>query len=434
MPLFNPAIETMSREDLRALQLARLQDIVRFTFERVPFYRERMEAAGVSPEDIRSLDDVRRLPFMEKPDFRAQYPFGMLAVPRDEVVRIHASSGTTGKATVAAYTAGDLEMWAECAARALGCAGMTKADTVQIAYGYGLFTGGLGMHDGATRMGAAVVPASTGGTEKQIGLLVDFGVNGICCTPSYALQIAEVAEQMGVDLRKQPLRSAICGAEPWTEGMRANIESRLGVQAFDIYGLTEACGPGVGCSCEAHDGIHLCEDFFLVELIDPDTGEPVPDGERGELIVTALCKRGMPLVRYRTHDLTRVVPGPCSCGRTHKRIARFTGRTDDMLIIRGINVFPSQVEDVLVRIDGVLPQYLLVVERTGNLDTLEIKVEVEDRFFSDTVRALENLRSRVAHQIKSIVNVNAKITLVEPGSLARTLGKAKRVDDRRKLV
>ena len=434
MPIFNPAVETMSREDLNALQLARLQDIVRFAFERVPFYRERMQAAGVSPDDIKSLDDVRRLPFMEKPDFRAQYPFGMLAVPRDEVVRIHASSGTTGKATVAAYTAGDLEMWAECAARALGCAGMTRSDTIQVAYGYGLFTGGLGMHDGATRMGAAVVPASTGGTEKQIGLLVDFGINGICCTPSYALQIAEVAEQMGVDLRKQPLRSAICGAEPWTEAMRANIESRLGVQAFDIYGLTEACGPGVGCSCEAHDGIHLCEDFFLVELIDPDTGEPVPDGERGELIVTALSKRGMPLVRYRTHDLTRVVPGPCSCGRTHKRIARFTGRTDDMLIIRGINVFPSQVEDVLVRIDGVLPQYLLVVERTGNLDTLEIKVEVEDRFFSDTVRALENLRGRIAHQIKSIVNVNAKITLVEPGSLARTLGKAKRVDDRRKLV
>ena len=434
MPIFNPAVETMSREELSALQLARLQDIVRYTFERVAFYRERMLSAGVSPDDIKTLDDVRRLPFMEKPDFRAQYPFGMLAVPRDEIVRIHASSGTTGKATVAAYTAGDIEMWAECAARALGCAGMTKADTVQVAYGYGLFTGGLGMHDGATRMGAAVVPASTGGTEKQIGLLVDFGVTGICCTPSYALQIAEVAEQMGVDLRQQPLRSAICGAEPWTEAMRSNIESRLGVQAFDIYGLTEACGPGVGCSCEAHNGIHMCEDFFLVELIDPDTGEPVPDGERGELIITALTKKGMPLVRYRTHDLTRVVPGPCSCGRTHKRIARFTGRTDDMLIIRGINVFPSQVEDVLVRIDGVLPQYLLVVERTGNLDTLEIKVEVEERFFSDTVRALENLRTRIAHQIKSIVNVNAKITLVEPGALARTLGKAKRVDDRRKLM
>jgi len=434
MPIFNPAVETMSREDLNALQLARLQDIVRYTFERVPFYRARMEAAGVVPDAIRSLDDVRRLPYMEKTDFREQYPFGMLAVPRDEIVRIHASSGTTGKATVAAYTAGDIEMWAECAARALGCAGMTKADTVQVSYGYGLFTGGLGLHDGATRMGAAVVPASTGGTEKQIGLLVDFGVNAICCTPSYVLQIAEVAEKMGVDLRKQPLRSAICGAEPWTEAMRANIESRLGVQAFDIYGLTEACGPGVGCSCEAHDGIHICEDFFLFEIIDPKTGEALPDGERGELIVTALSKRGMPLIRYRTHDLTRVVPGVCSCGRTHRRIARFTGRTDDMLIIRGINVFPSQVEDVLVRIDGVLPQYLLVVERTGNLDTLEIKVEVEERFFSDTVRSLENLRTQIAHQIKSIVNVNAKITLVEPGSLARTLGKAKRVDDRRKLV
>jgi phenylacetate-CoA ligase len=434
--MYDPKTETMPREEMRKLKDERLRATVRHIYDNVKFYRERMEARGISPDDIRGMDDLPKLPFMEKDDYREQYPFGMLGVPMGDIVRIHASSGTTGKPKVAAYTRGDLEVWAECTARSLGCGGVTKNDMVQVAYGYGLFTGGLGLHDGAARLGAAVVPASSGNTEKQVALIQDFKVDALCCTPSYALQIAEVAEKMGVDMRKLPLRVGFFGAEPWTEAMRLSIEERLGIRAHDIYGLTEVSGPGVGCSCEAQDGIHIFDDHFHPEIVDPETGEPLPDGEKGELVFTCLTKRGMPVIRYRTHDLTRLYPlsEKCACGRTFRRIERLQGRTDDMLIVRGINVFPSQVEDVLVRIKGVLPQYLIVVDRKGNLDTMEIKVEIQEHYFSDEVRKIEALRDEIQHQIKSILNLKAKITLVEPGGLGRSLGKAKRAQDLRKLV
>ena len=433
--MFNPREEAMPVDELRKLQGQRLRGLVERAYDHVPFYRKLMEEKGVRPEDVREIGDIVRLPFITKPDFREQYPFGMFGAPMKDIVRIHASSGTTGKPTVVGYTREDVENWAECAARSLGCGGATADDVVQVAYGYGLFTGGLGMHYGAERMGAAALPMSSGNTEKQIMLMKDFGVTVLCCTPSYALQIAEVAAQMGEDLRKLPLKSGHFGAEPWTEAMRRHIEELLALKALDIYGLSEVAGPGVASECLEQRGLHVFEDHFFPEIIDPETGEALPDGQKGELVFTCLTKQGVPLIRYRTRDITMILDeGPCPCGRTSRRIARLMGRTDDMLIIRGVNVFPSQVEDVIVRIEGVHPQYLIVVDRQGNLDTMEIKVEVTESLFSDEVKALESLRDKIHHQIKAMLNVSAKITLVEPNTIERTLGKAKRVLDLRKMT
>ena len=433
--MFNPQAEAMPVPELRQLQGERLKSLVKRAYENVPFYRAKFDAQGVQPGDIRSIADIAKLPFTLKPEFREQYPFGMFAVPQREIVRIHASSGTTGKPTVVGYTKNDVDNWAECAARSLACGGATAADVVQIAYGYGLFTGGLGMHYGAEKLGAAALPMSSGNTEKQIMLMKDFGVTVLCCTPSYALQIAEVAAQMGEDLMKLPLKSGHFGAEPWTEAMRKRIEELFPLKALDIYGLSEVAGPGVANECLEQNGLHVFEDHFYPEIIDPETGAPLPDGEKGELVFTCLTKEGVPLIRYRTRDITRILnDGPCPCGRTSRKIARLMGRTDDMLIIRGINVFPSQVEDVLVRIEGVHPQYLIVVDRQANLDTMEIKVEVTEALFSDEVKKLEALRDKIHHQIKTMLNVSAKITLVEPKTIERTLGKAKRVQDLRKLT
>ncbi|NLG34979.1 MAG: phenylacetate--CoA ligase [Lentisphaerae bacterium] len=433
--MFNPREEAMPVEELRKLQGQRLRALVERAYDHVPFYREKIREQGVKPEDIRGIEDIVKLPFTMKPEFREQYPFGMFGVPHKDIVRIHASSGTTGKPTVVGYTREDIENWAECAARSLGCGGATAEDTVQVAYGYGLFTGGLGMHYGAERMGAAALPMSAGNTEKQIMLMKDFKVTVLCCTPSYALQIAEVAAQMGEDLMKLPLKSGHFGAEPWTEAMRRHIEEVLPLKALDIYGLSEVAGPGVANECLEQHGLHVFEDHFYPEIIDPQTGEPLPDGQKGELVFTCLTKQGVPLIRYRTRDITMILDeGPCPCGRTSRRIARLMGRTDDMLIIRGVNVFPSQVEDVLVRIEGVHPQYLIIVDRQANLDTMEIKVEVTESLFSDEVKKLESLRDRIHHQIKTMLNVSAKITLVEPNTIERTLGKAKRVQDLRKLT
>ena len=433
--MFNPQAEAMPVAELRRLQGQRLRELVQRAYDHVPFYRARMQEQGVQPGQIRHIEDVGKLPFTTKTDFRDQYPFGMFAVPHREIVRIHASSGTTGKPTVVGYTRNDIANWAECAARSLACGGATAEDTVQIAYGYGLFTGGLGMHYGAERLGAAALPMSAGNTEKQIMLMKDFGVTVLCCTPSYALQIAEVAAQMGEDLMKLPLKSGHFGAEPWTEAMRKRIEELFPLKALDIYGLSEVAGPGVANECLEQRGLHVFEDHFYPEIIDPETGDPLPDGQKGELVFTCLTKEGVPLIRYRTRDITMLLAeGPCPCGRTSRKIARLMGRTDDMLIIRGINVFPSQVEDVLVRIEGVHPQYLIVVDRQGNLDTMEIKVEVTEKLFSDEVRGLEALREKIHHQIRTMLNVSAKITLVEPKTIERTLGKAKRVNDLRKLT
>ena len=433
--MFNPQAEAMPVKELRKLQGERLQDLVRRAYAHVPFYRAKLDAHGVKPDDVRGVEDIAKLPFTMKKEFREQYPFGMFAVPHREIVRIHASSGTTGKPTVVGYTRNDIDNWAECAARSLACGGATADDTVQIAYGYGLFTGGLGMHYGAEKLGAAALPTSSGNTEKQIMLMKDFGVTVLCCTPSYALQIAEVAAQMGEDLMKLPLKSGHFGAEPWTEAMRKRIEELFPLKALDIYGLSEVAGPGVASECLEQHGLHVFEDHFYPEIIDPETGDPLPDGQKGELVFTCLTKEGVPLIRYRTRDVTMILDeGPCPCGRTSRKIARLMGRTDDMLIIRGINVFPSQVEDVLVRIEGVQPQYLIVVDRQGNLDTMEIKVEVTESLFSDEVRKLEALRDKIHHQIKAMLNVSAKITLVEPKTIERTLGKAKRVQDLRKLT
>lgn len=432
--MYDPQMETIAPGPLRELQSERLKTLVQRAWDNVPFYRRRMEEAGVSPADIRSIDDLPRLPFITKKDFRDQYPFGMLGVPRDQIIRLHASSGTTGKPTVVAYTRNDLSNWAECGARALGCGGATAADTIQVSYGYGLFTGGLGVHYAVEKLGAAVLPTSAGNTEKQVMLMRDFGVTVLCCTPSYALQIAEVAERLGVDLHDLPLKSGHFGAEPWTEAMRKHIEALMPIKALDIYGLSEVSGPGVASECLFQNGMHVWEDHFYPEIIDPETGEVLPEGQKGELVFTCLSKEGIPLIRYRTRDISMILPGrDCPCGRTHRRIARLMGRTDDMLIIRGVNVFPSQIEDVLMRIKGVLPNYLITVDRQGNLDTIEIKVEITEKSFTDHVKGLEALRFEIQHQIKSVLNVGARITLVEPNSLERTDGKARRVIDNRKL-
>jgi phenylacetate-CoA ligase len=424
--------ETLPREELEALQLRRLQALCERVYANVPFYKKKFDEKGVKPQDIKTLKDVRLLPFTVKQDLRDQYPFGLFAVPKDQIVRLHSSSGTTGTATVVGYTKRDIENWGKLVARCLMAAGASASDTVHNAYGYGLFTGGLGAHYGAETLGATVVPMSGGSTRRQVTLLKDFAPDVICCTPSYALFLAETGLEMGIDIRELPLRIGIFGAEPWTNEMRVEIEKKLGITAIDIYGLSEVMGPGVAIECAAaQDGLHIQEDHFLAETINPVTGEPVEPGEEGELVFTTLTKEGIPLIRYRTRDLTVLNTTPCKCGRTTARMKRVTGRSDDMLIIRGVNVFPSQIESILIETEGLTPHYQLIVERQGNLDTLEVRVEVNEALFSDEIKSLQRVESKVMKNIKEFLGVTAKVKLVEPKSIERSLGKAKRIIDNR---
>jgi phenylacetate-CoA ligase len=426
--------ETMPREELEALQLKRLQAVVERLYHLVPFYHRRLDEMGVKPEHIKTLGDLQLLPLTTKQDLRDNYPFGMFAAPMDQIVRIHASSGTTGKSTPVAYTQRDLETWSELMARTLAAAGTHRGDIVHNAYGYGLFTGGLGFHYGAERLGAAVIPVSGGQTRRQIMLLQDFAPTVLVCTPSFALYLAEVGQEMGADFRQLKLRVGIFGAEPWTEGMRVEIEKRLNLDAVDIYGLSEIIGPGVSVECiEAKQGLHLFEDHFLPEIIDPVTLEPLAPGEMGELVLTTLTKEAMPLLRYRTRDITSLNYAPCRCGRSIVRMHRLRGRSDDMLIIRGVNVFPSQIEAVLMETPGVAPHYQLIVDREGQLDTLEVQVEVDETTFSDEVKQLQALAQNLQKQIKDYFTVSVKVKLVEPRSIPRSEGKAKRVIDKRQI-
>jgi len=426
--MLDPAAETMPREELKALQLARLKMTLERAYHKVPHYKMKFDAAGVKPSDLSSLADLARFPFTVKNDLRDNYPFGMFAVPREQLLRVHASSGTTGKPTVVGYTQGDLDLWANLMARCLATMGAKPGDIVHNAYGYGLFTGGLGAHYGAERLGCTVIPMSGGGTERQVTLLQDFGATILCATPSYALNIAEVAEGMGVDIRKLPLRTGIFGAEPWTDAMRRDIEARLGIKAVDIYGLSEIIGPGVACEChQMQNGLHGWEDHFLFEVIDPETMQPKPTGEAGELVITTLTKQALPMIRYRTRDITRLSDAPCACGRSHVRILRVTGRNDDMMIIRGVNVYPSQVEAVLVGFPGVAPHYQIVLTREGALDAMTVEVELAPGFAGDRFRKAEE----VTHHIKSMIGVTCKVVPKAAGEVPRSQGKAVRVVDRR---
>ncbi len=431
---FNEEFETLPRAALEALQLKRLQTTASHVYNNVPFYRQSFDAAGVRPEDIKSLADLSRLPFTTKQDMRNSYPYGLFAVPMDEIVRIHASSGTTGKPTVVGYTKKDIEIWSDLMARSFVTAGAGKGDIIHNAYGYGLFTGGLGAHYGAERLGASVIPISGGNTKRQIMIMQDFGSTILTCTPSYSLYLAEEAATEGMDIKSSKLRVGIFGAEPWSEAMRDEIETSLGLDAIDIYGLSEIMGPGVAIECiqEKH-GLHIWEDHFLPEIINPETGIPVAEGELGELVITTITKQGIPLIRYRTRDITSISYAPCTCGRTHARIARMSGRSDDMMIIRGVNVFPSQIESILVGIDGVEPHYLLIVDRKDNLDTLEVQVEVGEQLFSDEIKVLQSLSRRIQKEIKDMLGVTCTVKLVEPKTIQRSEGKAQRVRDNRKL-
>ncbi len=434
MPIWNPQVECAPVADRRALQLARLQDTVARLYAHVPFYRDKLAAAKLRPEDVRSLADLARLPFTRKDELRQTYPYGLLACPREDVVEIHTSSGTTGTPVVGAYTAADLKLWSEVMARTLAMAGCTAADTVQNAYGYGLFTGGLGVHYGARRIGANLLPVSSGNTRRQLMVMRDFGTTLLTCTPSYALFLAEAAREEGFELRDLPLKAGCFGAEPWSETMRDEIETKLGLRAHDIYGLTELIGPGVAAECAYRDGLHFNEDYFYPEIVDPDSGEVLPEGAKGELVITSLGREGSPLLRYRTRDITYLMREPCACGRTTTRIHRLLGRTDDMLIVRGVNCFPSQIENVLLRIEGTQPHYQIVIDRGAtHLDEIEIQVEVEDAIFSDITRGMEQLRSRIHAELKSELGLSARIKLVEPRSIARSEGKAKRIIDKRSL-
>lgn len=431
--IWNEAKECMSRDEKIVLQGARLVKTVDRVYHSVPFYRRKMQNIGIEPGDIRDITDLEKLPFTTKADLRGNYPFGLFAVPQSEIVRIHASSGTTGKATVVGYTRKDLDIWSECVARAFTMAGVSKDDIIQVAYGYGLFTGGLGAHNGAEKLGATVVPMSTGNTKKLTTMMIDFGATAIACTPSYLLHIAETLEENG-ELDMIKLKVAICGAEPWTENMRRQIEAKLNIHAHDIYGLSEIMGPGVACDCEYHRGLHVYDDHFLPEVIDPDTLLAVAEGELGELVFTTITKEGIPLLRYRTRDLTSISYETCECGRTLPRISRFKGRSDDMLIIRGVNVFPSQVEAALLEMGETSPHYMMIVDRANNLDTLEVQVEVNERFFSDEIKELEKLTKKIEHALQQALGIAVKVKLVEPKSIERSMGKAVRVIDKRKLV
>ncbi|NCO51864.1 MAG: phenylacetate--CoA ligase [Deltaproteobacteria bacterium] len=430
--IWNDEFETLPREALEALQLKRLRQVVEKVYATVPFYQRKLNQAGVTPAQIKSLDDLRRIPFTLKQDMRDSYPYGLFAVPLEQIVRIHASSGTTGKPTVVGYTRRDIDNWSEMMARSLTAAGAHKGDVIHNAYGYGLFTGGLGAHYGAERIGASVIPMSGGNTRKQLMIMQDFGSTVLTCTPSYSLFLAEVAAEEGIDIKKLKLKVGVFGAEPWSETMRAEIEQKLHLKAIDIYGLSEIMGPGVGIECiEAQKGLHVWEDHFIPEIIHPDTGEVLPLGEPGELVITTITKEGIPLLRYRTRDITRIIPEPCICGRTHMRIERLSGRSDDMLIIRGVNVFPSQIESVLFNIKGVEPHYQLIVDRDGTLDTLEVRVEVNEQTFSDEIKVLQTLSKKIRHAIKEMLGVTCQVRLVEPKTIARSEGKAQRVIDNR---
>lgn len=430
--IWNNDFETLPREALESLQLKRLQQTVEKVYASVPFYRSSFDQWGIKPAHIKTLDDLRRLPFTLKQDMRDSYPYGLFAVPLEQIVRIHASSGTTGKPTVVGYSRRDIENWTELMARSFVAAGTHQGDIIHNAYGYGLFTGGLGAHYGAERVGASVIPMSGGNTKKQLMIMQDFGSTVLTCTPSYSLYLAEVAAEEGIDIRSLKLKVGILGAEPWSEMMRQEIETKLNIKAIDIYGLSEILGPGVGIECiEAQNGLHIWEDHFIPEIIDPETGEVLPDGEKGELVITTITKEGIPLIRYRTRDITRIIKEPCICGRTHARIERLSGRSDDMLIIRGVNVFPSQIESVLFDIDGVEPHYQLIVERDGKLDTLEVQVEVNEQTFSDEVKVLQGLSNKIRKDIKDLLGVTCKVRLVEPKTITRSEGKAQRVVDNR---
>ena len=429
---FEPEIECASRETLHQIQSQRLVKMVKRCYEHVPFYKKKFDEIGLRPEDIRSIDDLQKLPFTTKQDLRDTYPFGLIAVPRDDLARVHASSGTTGKQTVVAYTQNDLDIWARSAARSIvGCGG-THEDFVHVSYGYGLFTGGLGLHDGAEKLGATVIPVSSGNTNRQVQILQDYGSDILCCTPSYAMYIGETVRDKGIDPESLRVRIGIFGAEPWTEEMRREIEKALAIKAYDIYGLSEIAGPGVACECTEQKGMHVQEDFFFPEIIDPATGEQLPDGEEGELVFTCIGKEALPLIRYRTRDICSLTHEKCACGRTTVRMNKPKGRTDDMLIIRGINVFPSQIESVLLDL-GMDPNYRMIVDRKNNLDTLEVQVEMNESLFSDTVRNLEKVERTIADALHSTLNIAAKITLLEPKSIQRSEGKAKRVIDKRSL-
>ena len=428
---FTPWVECASRETMLGIQSSRLSDMVRRCYDNVPFYRQRLDEAGIQPHHIGSVDDLSKLPFTYKQDLRDTYPFGMFAVPKKELVRIHSSSGTTGKMTVVGYTQRDIDDWAEDAARAIVAAGGTMEDSIHVSYGYGLFTGGLGLHYGAEKLGATAIPVSSGNTRRQIDILRDFNSNILCCTPSYAMYIGETMKEMGIDASTLPLRAGIFGAEPWSEEMRREIEEILDIKAYDIYGLSEIMGPGVSFECSEQTGMHINEDKYIAEIIDPDTGEVLPEGEQGELVFTCITKEALPLIRYRTRDIATLSHKPCSCGRTLIKMSKPAGRTDDMLIIRGINVFPSQIESVLLDMN-LSPNYLLVVDRVGNLDTLKVQVEMTSEMFSDSVRGIEGIEKKIRGALLSTLGLACVVQLVEPKAIARSEGKAKRVQDNRK--
>lgn len=431
--MYNPEIEAMDRSKLAEIQLERLKETVKRCEEMVPFYRMKMRELELDWKDIKSLDDVVKLPFTTKDDLRENYPFGMFAVPTRDIVRIHASSGTTGQPTVVGYTSHDIEAWSELMARSLVAGMADPSDIIQVAYGYGLFTGGLGFHYGVEKLGGSVIPISGGNTKRQIRMMVDLGTTVLCCTPSYALFMAETASEMGIDFKQLKLKSGIFGAEPWSDRMRDKIERLLNLSAFDIYGLSEVMGPGVSIECEQKNGLHIFEDAFLAETIDPKTGEKLPLGEQGELVFTSLNKQGMPLIRYRTRDITSLHDEPCACGRTHMRMKRVRGRTDDMLIIRGVNIFPSQIETVLMQIEGISPHYQIIIDREGGMDVMEIQVEVSEEMFSDRIRGLEQWQELIQGEIESYLGIGVKVALVELRSIARSEGKAVRVIDNREL-
>ena len=433
MKYYSPWIECASRNTMHQIQSERLVDMVHRCYNNVPFYKDAFDRIGLIPEDVRSVDDLSKLPFTYKQDLRDNYPYGLFAVPKEKIARIQASSGTTGKMTVVGYTHRDIDSWAEDAARAIVAAGGTKEDYIHVSYGYGLFTGGLGLHYGAEKLGAIAIPVSSGNTKRQIDILRDFGSNIICCTPSYAMYIGEIMLEMGIDPSSIPLRAGIFGAEPWTEEMRRKIEEILKIKAYDIYGLSEIMGPGVSFECGEQTGMHINEDKFIPEIIDPDTGEVLPEGQQGELVFTCITKQALPLIRYRTRDIASLTRKECSCGRTLVKMSKPAGRTDDMLIIRGINVFPSQIESVLLDLEVTTPNYLLVVERIDNLDTLEVQVEMTPEMFSDSVRGIEKIEKRIRTALLSTLGLACKVRLVEPKAIARSEGKAKRIQDNRIL-
>jgi len=432
--IWNETIECMSREEMRKLQSIRLKRVVEHAYHNTPFYRKKMQEAGITPDDIESVDDIAKLPFTTKQDLRDNYPFGLMAVPMSEVVRLHASSGTTGKPIVVGYTRKDLSIWSEVVARCLYAYGVSKEDIVQVSYGYGLFTGGLGLHDGVQKIGGTVIPMSSGNTQKQIQLMHDFGAKALACTPSYALFLGETIKDSGIPREEFQLKVGIFGAEPWTENMRKEIEESLGIKAYDIYGLTEISGPGVGCECEYQDGTHLWEDHFYPEIIDPETLQPLPAGEQGELVFTTITKEGMPMLRYRTRDLTSLHYETCRCGRTAVRMSRILGRSDDMLIIRGVNVFPSQVESVILELPEFEPHYVICVDRINNVDTFQVQVEVRPEYYSDEINKILELKKKITDRLQSVIGLQPDVKIVEPRSLERSMGKAKRVFDNRKLI